>query len=215
MDGFDCTNIQTTKNLWAGIDPHFVPKHKYQNIMQNEWSHNEPPWSDYGFCILIKLLQRILTEHYLSVMATCSSIAEPVLVFQFPDIDVLLKSVQKVKGTLLSSLLHVRYMNYNCSLLKIASLLKKKPNKKHFIEIEVLSSLWFLIHLEGLSNNVSSYIHVGFVVRTNLLDSDVVLGVDERFCGGVCLCKSHDTGYVLELTVILHLHLYEKENARG
>lgn len=53
-----------------------------------------------------------------------------------------------------------------------------------------------------------SYIHVGFVFRTNLLDSDVVLGFDERFCGGVCLGESHNTGYVLELTVIVHLHLY-------
>lgn len=34
-----------------------------------------------------------LVNTHLSVMATCSSIAEPVLVFQLPDIDVLLKCV--------------------------------------------------------------------------------------------------------------------------
>lgn len=50
-----------------------------------------------------------------------------------------------------------------------------------------------------------------FVVIANLLDPDVVLGVDERFGGGVCLGESHDTGYVLELTVIVHLHLYAKK----
>lgn len=54
------------------------------------------------------------------------------------------------------------------------------------------------------------YIHVGFVVSANLLDSDVVLGVNEGFCGGVCLGKSHNAGYVLELTVIVHLHLHTK-----
>lgn len=35
-----------------------------------------------------------LNNTHLSVMATCSSIAEPVLVFQLPDIDVLLISVK-------------------------------------------------------------------------------------------------------------------------
>lgn len=51
------------------------------------------------------------------------------------------------------------------------------------------------------------YVHVDFVVIADLLDSDVVLGVDEWLCGGVCLRESHDTGYVLELGVIIHLHL--------
>lgn len=57
------------------------------------------------------------------------------------------------------------------------------------------------------------YVHVGFVVSANLLDSDVILGVNERFCGGVCLRKRHDARYVLELTVIVHLHLYTKTEA--
>lgn len=35
-----------------------------------------------------------LFNTHLSVMATCSSIAEPVLVFQLPDIDVLLRCVK-------------------------------------------------------------------------------------------------------------------------
>lgn len=107
---------------------------------------------------------------YLSVMATCSSIAEPVLVFQLPYIDVLLKCAKQTDLTKLGS----------------------------------------LFTLKAGITVVSSYIHVGFVVWTNLLDSYVVLGFDERFCGGVCLGESHNTGYVLELTVIVHLHLYTK-----
>lgn len=59
------------------------------------------------------------------------------------------------------------------------------------------------------------HIHVGLVVRTNLLDSYVVLGVNKRFCGGVGLGESHDTGYVLELTVIVHLHLSAQSKRRN
>lgn len=108
-------------------------------------------------------------------MATCSSIAEPVLVFQLPDIDVLLKCAKCI--------------NYN--------------------------DFGFVSHsLINLKSHKCIYIHVGFVVVANLLDSDVVLGVNERFCGGVRLGKSHNTGYVLELTVIVHLHLYTKTDTR-
>lgn len=51
------------------------------------------------------------------------------------------------------------------------------------------------------------HIHVGFVVCADLLDSDVVLGVDEGLGGGVRLGQSHHAGYVLELHVVVHLHL--------
>lgn len=102
-------------------------------------------------------------------MATCSSIAEPVLVFQLPDIDVLLEG----KST-----------QYNTDFCFLVS-----------IKVQALQVHW--------------YIHVGFVVWADLLDPDVVLGVDERLCGGVRLGESHDAGYVLELGVILYLHLDE------
>lgn len=105
-------------------------------------------------------------------MATCSSIAEPVLVFQFPDIDVLLECLK-----------HKKYIFQFC----------------------------FSFTYKGKVTKVCLYIHVRFVVSANLLDPDVVLGVDERFGGGVRLGESHDTGYVLELTVIVHLHLYAKK----
>lgn len=53
-------------------------------------------------------------------------------------------------------------------------------------------------------------IHVDFVVIPYLLDSDVILGVNERLCGGVGLGKSHNAGYVLKLTVVVHLYLRTK-----
>lgn len=58
------------------------------------------------------------------------------------------------------------------------------------------------------TNNTCRYIHVGFVVIADLLDSDVILGVNEWLCGRVCLGQSYNTGYVLELGVIIHLHLH-------
>lgn len=51
------------------------------------------------------------------------------------------------------------------------------------------------------------YLHVSFVVRADLLDSDVILGVDERLCGCVGLSDGHNTRNVLEVTVIVHFHL--------
>lgn len=54
---------------------------------------------------------------------------------------------------------------------------------------------------------VESNLHVGFVVCADLLDPDVILGLNERLSGAVCLGESHDTGYVLELTVIVNLNL--------
>lgn len=87
--------------------------------------------------------------------------AEPVLDFQLPDIEVLLKGVKHSLAPLFRTLLH----------------------------------------------NLSLNVHVGFVVGADLLDPDVVFGVDERFRGGVGLGQSHHAGYVLELHVVLHLHL--------
>lgn len=43
----------------------------------------------------IALLAVVPSIHYLSVMAICSSMAEPVFAFQFPDIDVLLGKTNK------------------------------------------------------------------------------------------------------------------------
>lgn len=51
------------------------------------------------------------------------------------------------------------------------------------------------------------HLHVGFVVGADLLDPDVVFGVDERLRGGVGLGQGHHAGYVLELHVVVHLYL--------
>jgi len=55
--------------------------------------------------------------------------------------------------------------------------------------------------------NVIVDLHVGFVIRADLLDPDVILGVDERLSGCVCLSDGHDTCDVLEVTVIVNFHL--------
>lgn len=55
------------------------------------------------------------------------------------------------------------------------------------------------------------HLHVGLVVGADLLDSDVVFGVDQRLGGGVGLGQSHHAGYVLELHVVIHLHLDAEE----
>lgn len=101
-------------------------------------------------------------------MATCSSMAEPVLDFQLPDIEVLLK---RVKHTFARPFQRFRILLQNSSL----------------------------------------HVHVGFVVGADLLDSDVVFGVDERFRGRVRLGQGHDAGDVLELHVVVHLHLDAEE----
>lgn len=95
--------------------------------------------------------------------------AEPVLDFQLPDMEVLLKRVKH----------------------KLAPPFQR---------------------IRTLLQNLSLHVHVGFVVGADLLDSDVVFGVDERFCGRVRLGQSHHAGYVLELHVVIHLHLDAEEN---
>lgn len=43
MDSFNCTNIQTPENLWAGVNPHLVPnKKKYVTWNQlNTFRHTD------------------------------------------------------------------------------------------------------------------------------------------------------------------------------
>ena len=53
MDSFDCTNIQTPENLWAGVDPNLVPKEDNQHDsaqMTAEWNAT----------VLLSLLQSML-----------------------------------------------------------------------------------------------------------------------------------------------------------
>lgn len=56
--------------------------------------------------------------------------------------------------------------------------------------------LWEFVHL-----------HISFVVSAYLLDPDVILGINERFCSGVGLSDGHHTGNVLEIAVIVDFNL--------
>lgn len=49
--------------------------------------------------------------------------------------------------------------------------------------------------------------HVSFVVVANLLDADVILGVDERLRCGVSLGQRHDAGDILKVILTVHFHL--------
>lgn len=51
--------------------------------------------------------------------------------------------------------------------------------------------------------------HVSLVVGTDLLDSDVVLGVDEGLSGGIGLGHGHHTGDVLIVMLVFHFDLWE------
>lgn len=53
----------------------------------------------------------------------------------------------------------------------------------------------------------TAHLHVGFVVRANFLDPDVVLGVYEWLCSTVSLSDGHHTCNVLEVAHIVHLNL--------
>lgn len=37
MDSFNCTNIQTPENLWAGVNPHLVPNKKKSNLKPTKY----------------------------------------------------------------------------------------------------------------------------------------------------------------------------------
>lgn len=65
----------------------------------------------------------------------------------------------------------------------------------------------YITSMKGPKDFNATNLHVDFVVRPNLLNSDIVLRIDERLGGGVCLCQGHDTSDVLKLTMIVHFHL--------
>lgn len=56
---------------------------------------------------------------------------------------------------------------------------------------------------------VQNDLHVGLVVVSNLLDSDVILGLDVRLCGGIGPGQSHHADDVLEVLLVLHFDLQE------
>lgn len=57
---------------------------------------------------------------------------------------------------------------------------------------------------------VKLYTHVGLVVAADLLDADVVFGLDVGFGGGVGPGQRHHAGNVLEVLLVLHFNLQEE-----
>ena len=49
--------------------------------------------------------------------------------------------------------------------------------------------------------------HVSFVVGSNFLDADVILGVDEGLSGGIGFGHSHHAGDVLVVMLVLYFDL--------
>lgn len=73
MERLHSADVQPSKDVGAGIHPPPVP------AAVEESGETSRLLASSAFC-----------SAYLSDMATCSSIDEPVLVFQFPEMDVLL-----------------------------------------------------------------------------------------------------------------------------
>jgi len=62
---------------------------------------------------------------------------------------------------------------------------------------------------------VSGPLHVSLVVAADLLDADVVLGLDVALRGGVGPRQRHHAGYVLEVLRALHLNLGREREGDG
>lgn len=81
---FHCADVKSSKNLRARVYPQLVPAKTRGGTgchCSARGTRCHPPSSPLLTCV---------RASHLSDMAICSSIAEPVLVFQFPDTDVLL-----------------------------------------------------------------------------------------------------------------------------
>lgn len=65
----------------------------------------------------------------------------------------------------------------------------------------------------GNTVTVGSASHVGLVVAADLLDADVVFGLDVGLGGGVRPGQSHDAGDVLEVLLALHFDLRERRRS--
>lgn len=58
--------------------------------------------------------------------------------------------------------------------------------------------------------NWQSRLHVSFVIVTNLLDADIVLGINEGLRCGVSLGQCHNTGNVLKIILIVNFDLWKE-----
>lgn len=58
----------------------------------------------------------------------------------------------------------------------------------------------------------NSHLHVCFVVSTDFLDPDVVLGIYKWLCSAVGLSDGHHTCNILEVTYVVHFDLQKNKN---
>lgn len=58
--------------------------------------------------------------------------------------------------------------------------------------------------------NQQSHLHVSFVIVPNLLDADIVLGINEGLRCGVGLGQCHNAGNVLKIILIVHFDLWKE-----
>lgn len=56
-------------------------------------------------------------------------------------------------------------------------------------------------------SGIAIHSHVSLVVAADFLDSDVVLGVNERLSGGVGFCHGYYAGHVPEVVLVLNFDL--------
>lgn len=57
------------------------------------------------------------------------------------------------------------------------------------------------------------FLHVSLVVVADLLDADIILGLDVGLGGGVGPGQSHHAGDVLEVLLVFHFDLWERRHS--
>lgn len=60
----------------------------------------------------------------------------------------------------------------------------------------------------------TTHSHVSLVIVANFLDTDVVLGIDERLSSGVGFCHGYNAGHVLEVILVLNFYLPLSESSQ-
>lgn len=66
--------------------------------------------------------------------------------------------------------------------------------------------------LKSMVLMVREILHVRLVVAADLLDADVILGLDVGLSGGVCTGQSHHAGDVLKVLLVFNFDLWERRH---
>lgn len=62
---------------------------------------------------------------------------------------------------------------------------------------------------ETCLRRITKYLHVGLVIGTNFLDTDIIFGINEGLRSGIGFSEGDHTGNVLKIILVLHFHLQE------